>query len=980
MNDNRTARWAIALLLLLLTGLAATLRLYRLADAPPGLYLDEAGNGLDALDILAGRGGVFFARSLGKEPLLNYLIAPFVALLGREPLAVRLPAALVGAATVPAVFFLVHQLLAGFGRRQAAWAALLAAGLVAGSYWAVSINRISFRANTLPLVMTLAAGCAWRMFRLGGSGRSAGAGALLGLCFYTYLAGRFVYPLILLVAALAALSGEGRALLRRRRRELLILAGVCLLVMAPLLGYFVAHPADFVQRARLVAGEGGEAPTGLPAALWAQNMASNLGMFGGPGDSEPRHNIPGRSLLSPWLAVLFWSGLLICAGRAVRLAMSASAGRRGDQALAAPASTSAEGQSARAAQDAAGAFALAWFFVMLLPSALAVVTPRHMLRTIGALPIVYFFPAVTIITLWRALSDRLTRRGRAGLAATFGGLAALLIVGEAGITARDYFGRWAPSPAAFDAFLGSDRAIADEINRAAADVAYIVPLNARWTATGGKYTLDFLVRQPQAVHYFFPTQPDAAARLADFLARRQPRTARIVRITSGDDVSADPGEFASLLLNQIGQRVAVEDGRGYYTEVYHLLAGAGRPALPAADRPVAVEFRDDAGPALRLIGWGIAPSQAAVGAHLTSAGRGAVALRWSVERGAVGALRVSLMLRDEASYAFGQADSLLVDGRPRYSQDWAVGDEPTTYHTFSAAAGALPGIYRLALIVYRADTAARLIVTGPDGQPQDMITLGEVRVGPPLPLAASYRPAAPWLAPTELGAGLALIAADALPETVAPGLWLDVGLSWQATAHQDAPTVRFALGERAVWQTALPSLPAGAWRTVHRVPLPRDLPEGAYVLRVGLAGAEVSGRWREIGRVHVEARPAAQPARTAAFRGGIQLSGWRLSEVQEGVEVTLFWQTDRPQAQEYTVFVHLLDEAGEIVAQHDAAPGGGQYALARWPVGPLVPDRHRLRAAIRPGMRLRVGLYLPGSGTRLPLVAGGDAVEWRIEP
>lgn len=592
----------------------------------------------------------------------------------------------------------------------------------------------------------------------------------------------------------------------------------------------------------------------------------------------------------------------------------------------------------------------------------------------------FFFPAVTIITLWRTLSGRLTRRGRVGLAAAFGGPATLLIVGEAGITARDYLGRWAPSPAAFDAFLGSDRAIADEINHAAADVAYIVPLNARWAATGGKYTLDFLVRQPQAVHYFFPTQPDATARLADFLARRRPRTARIVRITGGDDVSADPGEFASLLLNQIGQRVAVEDGRGYYTEVYRLPAAAGRPAMPAADRPAAVVFRDDAGPVLQLTGWGVALSQAVAGVHLTSAGRGAVALRWSVERGDVAALRVSLMLRDEASYTFGQADSLLVDGRPRYSQDWAVGDAPTTYHTLSAAAGTPPGLYRLALIVYQADTAARLTVTGPDGQPQDTITLGEIQVGPPLPLAAPYRPAAPWPAPADLGAGLALIAADALPATAAPGLWLDMGLSWQATARQDAPIVRFALGERTVWQTALPILPAGAWRTQHRLPLPRDLPEGAYALRVGLAGVDATDRWREVGRVRIEAPPAAQADRADAFRGGIQLRGWRLTEAQDSAEVTLFWQADRPQTQEYTVFVHLLDEAGEIVAQHDAAPGDGQYALSRWPVGLLVPDRHRLAAAIRPGMRLRVGLYLPGSGTRLPLIAGGDAVEWRVEP
>jgi hypothetical protein len=37
---------------LLLTLLAAALRLFQLNNVPPGLFLDEAGNGLDAHDIL----------------------------------------------------------------------------------------------------------------------------------------------------------------------------------------------------------------------------------------------------------------------------------------------------------------------------------------------------------------------------------------------------------------------------------------------------------------------------------------------------------------------------------------------------------------------------------------------------------------------------------------------------------------------------------------------------------------------------------------------------------------------------------------------------------------------------------------------------------------------------------------------------------------------------------------------------------------
>ncbi len=102
------------LLVILLTGAAAALRLAALDHLPPGLYRDEAYNGLDALSVLAGQRPLFFTANNGREPLFIYLAAAAVAAWGRSPGALRLVLALAGTLTVPAIYWLGREL---YGRR-----------------------------------------------------------------------------------------------------------------------------------------------------------------------------------------------------------------------------------------------------------------------------------------------------------------------------------------------------------------------------------------------------------------------------------------------------------------------------------------------------------------------------------------------------------------------------------------------------------------------------------------------------------------------------------------------------------------------------------------------------------------------------------------------------------------------------------------------------------------------------------------------
>lgn len=74
--------------------------------------------------------------------------------------------------------------------------------------------------------------------------------------------------------------------------------------------------------------------------------------------------------------------------------------------------------------------------------------------------------------------------------------------------------------------------------------------------------------------------------------------------------------------------------------------------------------------------------------------------------------------------------------------------------------------------------------------------------------------------------------------------------------------------------------------------------------------------------------------------------------------IRLIWHADRPLARDLTVFVHLVDQRGQTVAQQDAKPVAGLEPSTRWQ-GTIV-DRHGLAipATAAPGdYWIEVGLY-----------------------
>jgi hypothetical protein len=126
--------------------------------------------------------------------------------------------------------------------------------------------------------------------------------------------------------------------------------------------------------------------------------------------------------------------------------------------------------------------------------------------------------------------------------------------------------------------------------------------------------------------------------------------------------------------------------------------------------------------------------------------------------------------------------------------------------------------------------------------------------------------------------------------------------------------------------------------------------------------------------------PEAVPARTSTGGGAAEPS----LAASEALTVTVHWQGVRPVDFDYNVFVHVVDEEENILAQWDGQPQreDDAYPMTTWPPGEVVTNSYRLEMApevARQGERVHVGLYDWQTGERLA-AAEGDQLTLEILP
>lgn len=105
----------------------------------------------------------------------------------------------------------------------------------------------------------------------------------------------------------------------------------------------------------------------------------------------------------------------------------------------------------------------------------------------------------------------------------------------------------------------------------------------------------------------------------------------------------------------------------------------------------------------------------------------------------------------------------------------------------------------------------------------------------------------------------------------------------------------------------------------------------------------------------------------------------------EPFRIMFYWRSEQSVPTDYSVFLHLVDSNGKIVAQQDGPPQNGDAPTSWWQPNDTVADEHALLipSGIVPGhYEVEFGVYDPLKGPRLALSdSGGNRIpgdSWRL--
>ena len=349
-------------LLIFIVLFSAPLRMYNLNTHPPGLFGDEAADGLDALSIISGDRPIFLTENNGREPLHAYLVALSTNVLGRTPAAVRLPSALASTLTILALFLATKAIT---GTRIA-----LIASIISGfTVWPIMLARLATRPALLPLALSITLWIVIEAYKRNNNKLWVLAGLMLGISVYTYTPIRLliIFPLLCLSALF----------IRQIRRRILLSTTYFFLSFVIIVSPFVIYTAN--NQEQVLGRTTGVSVIDLndePSEILNTTVSQTIAVFQmfsvpGKGDWNLRHNIPNRPVFDPIMTFALVIGLIIAPKTLGKHKL---------------------------------VLILSYSIIALLPTILSEEAP-HFGRASGILPILFIFPALGLSWIHKQLKQ-----------------------------------------------------------------------------------------------------------------------------------------------------------------------------------------------------------------------------------------------------------------------------------------------------------------------------------------------------------------------------------------------------------------------------------------------------------------------------------------------------------------------------------------------------------------------------------------------
>jgi len=835
-NSIRPSSTWLYLILITLTGFL--LRVINLNSLPLSLNLDEATNGLDALQLVRLNGLTpFLQNNFGRETLFFYLQGLALQALGISFFSLRFASVIAGTLAIPLVVVVSRRLDLGSvlaltpspqnGRSTTKASShligLLAAAGLAVSYWHLFFSRLGLRAIVLPPLLLALIWCFWRSWPTLPNRTIRWlifAGFLLGLTVYTYLAARLLPVLFITFAGLDVIRFKPAR--RAKVAGLFIFGLVAGLVALPLMLYFQQQPQALSSRTQAI-------------SILAQ--ADPLTVLAGNAVSLARLHFLAGTWLEQWpaLNILSATGLLV--GLLTCLIHF---------------------------KKPAALFLLLWWIIGTVPILFSTqdwTGETTLLRGIIAWPALFLISAIGLAMLGGRLAKIIRRasllaklaQSRRETLSRFALLWLLLFLGGLSST-NQYFFTWATTthrlsdhPAYLAQYLNdqTEQITLTPLKFYAETVTHFL-LKKRYPALtnidlaelytllnssrSGVYLLPhdspaetgFVLLAPsansQGIAYLVPPLSPAQSRqLVDHAATANPLT---------------------IVLDSEQEPIA-----GVYSLPADLfLLPQSSPAAQINSPPLQARFNDD----VLLTSYRVEPASLKPGETVT------LTLTWQALRPIDGDYNLFIHLFDiQHEQRHGQINTPLT-GILFDAHRWPVDLTVPDIRAFTLPVDAPEGVYRFEVGLYYATSGQRLPVTLEAGQPAgDKVILGKLHVWQPPPAPPQHP-----LANVQFGESIALLGVDLPPTPLQPGQVLTFTLHWQALtpiaqnytvfAHLlDSTGILQAQQDNAPQQGRYPTSGWDAGETIidpYTLPLPANLVPGDYTLRVGLYLAETGRR------------------------------------------------------------------------------------------------------------------------------------------
>jgi len=420
--------------------LAAFLRFWRLTDIPPSLWPDEAINANTAVRILETKTWqVFYPENQGREGLFFLLISFSFALFGISLWAFKFVPALSGVLTILGQYLFSKELgrHLKLSENQSSLLSLLTSFFLTISFWHINFSRLGFRVILMPLVLVFAFYFLLRGLRTRKIYNFLLAGIVFGLGFYTYTTFRLAVLLLGFVLIFWLFIARQENWLKKYLLASVLLLITIGLVAAPIGLYFLQHPQDFISRATGVSVF--KQPN--PLLSFLKSLSAHLIMFNFVGDFNWRHNFSGFPQLSPLAGIFFLIGLFWTLLQLLRLLKTKN--KNPTQWL----------------QISGLLLAFVWFASLLLPSCLTIEGIPHALRSLGVIPIVYFWSGLGAVLLYQKAKNKWLNHPK-----TIKIISLLILAIMAGSSFILYFIIWSHQPALVDAFTQRFTDVGQELN------------------------------------------------------------------------------------------------------------------------------------------------------------------------------------------------------------------------------------------------------------------------------------------------------------------------------------------------------------------------------------------------------------------------------------------------------------------------------------------------------------------------------------